>query len=85
MGPAGPAMRLDSAAKSVLNMALSSAAYFICIFTLMALACYAVDHDTLAMLYMYSTPIVLAPAFGIVHPFDFANLSFRDLRMRKRD
>lgn len=45
---------------------LSVLAAFAGIFSLFSLVCQILDHDWLAMLHMYFTPIILSVALGIV-------------------
>jgi hypothetical protein len=50
----------------LLRIILSTLASFVVIFALLTLGCYATDHDKLVMLHMYSSPIILSLASGIV-------------------
>jgi hypothetical protein len=49
-----------------LKIILSMLASFALIFALLTLVCYVSDHDGLVMLHMYSSPIILSLAFGVV-------------------
>jgi hypothetical protein len=44
------------------------------IYGLLWLLCYISDHDRLMMLHMYSSPIVLSVAFGIILPLNIDKL-----------
>lgn len=52
----------------------SALAAFAGIFGLLWLACYISDHDLLLMMHMYSSPIMLSVAFGIVLPLNTRKL-----------
>jgi hypothetical protein len=48
------------------KMIVSTLASFVCFFALFSVVCYLTDHDQLVMLHMYSSPVILSLAFGII-------------------
>lgn len=52
----------------------SALAAFAGIYGLLSLVCYISDHDSLVMLHMYSSPIILAVPFGIILPLNIGKL-----------
>lgn len=47
-------------------MIVSALASYACIYALLSIVCYISDHDRLVMLHMYSSPVILSLAFGLV-------------------
>jgi hypothetical protein len=53
----------------------SALAAFAGIYGLFWWVCYISDHDGLVMLHMYSSPVILSVAFGIILPLNIRKLS----------